>query len=185
MKNIFKIFLSLTIIAGILISCDNENINEKSSIFKSLSLENLKKDTRMQKYLSLNSKLVSGIIDINKVKELSSKENLNSVELEQLSISLGFDSFQDYRLYYNIQTNLLREIEKDYNITAYNETEIYKALFSEYTNYSAKGGPCEDSCWRTFRNCMGLTTTAALTAHAGCIALDPTIIGGIACHGIA
>jgi len=188
MKNIFKTLLSLSIVTGVLFSCENEKvkIKEENSFSQTLSLEELQEDIRMEEYLSSNTELLHGITDINRVQKLSSKENLSTIELEQLSISLGFDSFKSYNIYYKNQTTLLKNLEKDYGLTNYTATEINNVLFYENLNYASRGGgACEGSCWRSFKNCMGLTTTAALTAHAGCIALDPTIIAGIACHGIA
>jgi hypothetical protein len=189
MKNILKYLLSLSILTGILISCNNEGvtIQEENSFSETLSLENLKTDVRMSGYLNRNKELLQGIRDINKVQELSSKGNLSNSELKQLSIAMGFDSFNSYKAYYKGQTNLLNNLEKDYVLSNYTATEIDKALFYENENYTlnARGGFCEQSCNRTFTNCMGLTTTAALMAHAGCIALEPTVIGGIVCHGIA
>ncbi len=207
--------LLIILITSILFSCSS---NEDENISEIFFLKDLKNDSRMLEYLNANQEVINKIKNINIVQELTSKENLNELELNQLSLALGFNSYNQHENYYRNQNDLLANLNSDYSLSNYSSSEIYEVLFDEdedenedennllaNLNYSLSNyksseisevlfnedkniafrGVCEDSCDRTYRNCMGGTTAAAIAAHAGCIALDPTIIGGIVCHGAA
>jgi hypothetical protein len=177
-----KILLGLSLIIIIAFSCENDEVNEKI-ISQNLSLENLKKDSRTVEYLKVNKDLLKKIKDISKVQELSSKENLNNSELQELSIALGFKSYNEYINYYRNQTLLLKSLENDYKISTYNEEDIEKALFVNNKNVASKtSSACMQRCSRTANNCLGASTAAAVLGHTGCLALDVTIVGGIVCH---
>ena len=134
--------------------------------------------------MNSNQELLIQIKDINKIQELSSKETLNNSELNEMALAMGFESYDEYLDYTKIQKDLLISLNKDYNLTNYDATDIYGVLYVEDENVAYRRD-CGSSCDRTYRNCMGASTAAAFAAHAGCIGLDPMIIGGIICHGAA
>jgi hypothetical protein len=167
------------------ISCEDEKtINEENIVNAKLDIHNLKKDERLITYLNKNKIVLEKIKDIEKVRQLSQKEHLNHYELDILSESLGFENIEHYKNYYTSQTNLIKEINYDYYLAKYNSDELKKFIFGEDNNYQSKG-PCEESCKRTHRNCLGATSAVAVAAHLGCASLDLAIIPGLICHGAA
>ena len=75
--------------------------------------------------MNSNQELLIQIKDINKIQELSSKETLNNSELNEMALAMGFESYDEYLDYTKIQKDLLISLNKDYNLTNYDATDIY------------------------------------------------------------
>jgi len=185
MKNIAKVTLSIMLVAGFLFSCENEFIEspDEQSNLEILSLEDLKNDSRIIIYEERNKEFLQNILNIKKVKELSSKKILNEDELQQLSIAIGFDSFEEYAEYYKMQKKLLNSLENDYNILAYETEAIEIALSVNNTDLLHRtSSTCEDTCNTTAVNCIGAAGAGAVIGHIGCVSADITVIAGVICH---
>ena len=189
-----------------LFSCnrDSNTVSENQNL---KPIEAIVKDSRFINFETNEANAVLNIKDIKTVKELSSKGYLNSAELLKLSQALGFSNSEDYLNFYRHQSNLLKELNYDYNLTQkHNLGKVQSLLITENIikfdkiklsaagkNYIAStSGPIEesddstdvspDSCKRTYRNCMGAAASAAIIGHVACAATDLTVIAGAVCH---
>lgn len=113
------------------------------------------------------------------------EEDLSEEQIEILSIAIGFESANDYIELIKHQNNLLLELDEDYAILSFNESELFhvvsETIIENNTEFYSSD-PC--NCNSRYNNCMTGALTNAAILHIGCGVLDLTIIAGIACHTI-
>ena len=186
-----SILLMLFISSLAFIQCNDSDGNMGEEIIENnsiLSIEELHKDKRLNNYIEKELKIISNIKSPLVVKELTLKNELNKDEIEKLSIAMGFNSSSEYINFYKSQKETLLSIQNDYNFNSQNQNIIEKEILKNYLlekEFTSRSdvSDCLDSCDRTERNCVGTTMAATIAGHAGCVATDVTVIGGIVCHG--
>lgn len=147
-------------------------------------VERLKDSKTLEEVISMTNESLNRIVDIGIIKELSVKDDLSEVEIEKLSIAMGYESIEHYRDFQNDFKSKLNTLKDEYNIGNLTQQEIKKVILNVILEKnlipSKSNDPC--NCYRIARNCIASVTATAVAAHLGCAGLDLTIIAGIICH---
>ncbi|MDY8138623.1 hypothetical protein [Aquimarina sp. 2201CG5-10] len=180
MKNISKIAFTLLIASSILFSCSKDDIvSDQQNTFEDVN--DLSEDASFTKLIEENIDLMSNISNLERAKELLSKgDNLSEAELNELSNSLGFSDLNNYVEFYKNQNVVLKELNKKYDLTSYDEATIQSLAIENLNNNSSMQR--SNNCERIRVNCIASAAAAATVGHIACGAWDLTIIGGILCH---
>ena len=191
MKNFFKIILSVTLFIGLLSSCENEEVDTFEDISQ------MTKDKIFSDFIEKEYSVINQISDIDQVLKLSQKnESLSKEELNELSIALGFNNYQEYEDFYLEQKKSLEKLDAKYNYRSYGDEEIQRLIerdlknMESYTLYVEKLFAVDETtlrlksnnCQELAENCVYTANVVAFTAHLGCATLDVTIIFGLGCH---
>lgn len=183
MNTISKLALTLTALFTLtFVACNKEDYTTIEPEQFS-NTEQLKKDVRFTEMVNENKTIVNRIKDVDKIESLTSKDDLNEFELQELAQALGFNSFAEYERYYLSQRDVLNQLEQEYSLSAFENTEITSAVENAYiveSPVSFRNDPC--SCSRSFYNCAASVTAQAVFMNLGCMALDLTVVAGILCH---
>jgi len=189
MNTISKLVLTLTALFTLtFVACNKEDYPtiEPEQIS---STEQLKQDVRFTEMVNENRAVVEQVKDISKIEALTSKDDLNESELQELAQALGFENFEAYKSYYLSQTETLNQLEQDYNLSTLDNTELELAIENVYIaneSVSFRNDPCY--CSQTFYNCAASVTATAAGLNLGCMGLIASGVGtiaGIACHAAA
>lgn len=165
---------------SIFLSCSSEQDVTLSEENSSEDISKMGKDELFINLIEENERMVNQITNLNKAKELTSKDyTLSNDELNELSISLGFSNLNEYIDFYNIQKTNLIKLNDKYNVQMYDENTLNEVVLESFNeNYLFRSNNCE----RVRRNCLIGAGARAVIAHVGLAAADVTIFLGIACH---
>lgn len=179
--NILKPIILLAVLATLAISCSN-NENIDSSANKNLDISQLTMDPLFIEFLSIPDTYNSSrLASIN--SETKRNSEIEITEISQLTEIFGFNNDQETINFINKRSQIFEELNKKYNLENYSTEELIVALGNDVSQY--RRYDCKDSCERTMKNDAGIASATVIAAHAGCFALDTTVIGGIICHGAA
>jgi hypothetical protein len=171
---------TLIIASSIFYSCSNEEVDTQieQNIFEDIS--KMANDEVFTNLIESKINFTNQISNLEKAKELTSKNYaLSEIELNELSISLGFSNLNDYINYYEKEKDMLVLLNDKYNIENYDE-DLIKSLAIESVNNQTYYR--SNNCERVRRNCIIGAAAGATLGHIGCAVTDLTIVVGIVCH---
>jgi len=174
-------FLMIALLSVTLVNCSTDEGMEFDLQVK--STESLSVDATFIAAIESNLRVIDKVADIDKVKNLTEKGDLNEIEIEELSRAMGFEDFHGYELYFNEQKERVKYLEKEYLLSSYTTSELTAISQAALLNSRRSESDDNCNCERIRVNCIVAAGGAATLAHLGCFAADFTIIAGILCHG--
>lgn len=159
--------------------------------FSQKTLEYLKEDPLFFEYLTNNKYLMDNVNNLKRINEIITDNIINDVEKSEISLCFGFKTFDDLERFLLKQNKIILALNKNYNLETMNEKEIGLILEDKkFDNFYLPKNEnsdveqrvdCAGPCNRTWRNCRGMATGAAIAGHVACTTIDP--IGfGVLCH---
>ena len=104
----------------------------------------------------------------------------DSENLQSYANAIGFESQEDFSMFFNEYNNNLLYIEDKYKISemAFNDLQGLILKTPQYSTVTY------DDCDRERRNCVGSASTIYGLEALGCSALNLTLVGGLVCYGL-
>lgn len=201
MKKKLFIFLTIASLSVIIYSCSKEPVgneeknNPSTKLASSTELvSSLQRDIRFINVVNANMKIINRTKKSKELITLVSKKDPSMLDLEKISVLLGFKNFNEYSEYVKKQNVILLHLKEEYQLKNVSQTVIQQAAIEAMkpnkissmkvleSSGSEGGSPI---CEQIRRNCLIGVAAAATAAHITCIGVDPTVILGLICHAAA
>lgn len=127
---------------------------------------------------------ISGIKNINIVKDYFSDKDISEIEMNDLYVHLGYNSNAEMVNFITDQNNKLLDLSKRYNLKQYTNEQL-KEKFKKCYEENGVSNYVLDECSTSRVNCLWSVTAEAAIMHLSCAGLDLTIFLGIVCHTAA
>ena len=171
------------------------NENAKLSVKNSNLINN---DSDYKSYIADFQEFLNRKKDIETIKKLMKLSSLNEADGELFAKALGFNSSHDFQEYAIKQSTRLTNVNTKYGIL--NNSKVSLSNFLEETLSMNKvkssqdkvmiapsdgGDPLGDDCSIRRRNCLVISTVAAVAGHIACGFVDAGTfgLGAFICHG--
>lgn len=165
-------------------SCNtDDNIHVNNNHINRLSESNL-----FEEFIVNEINVVKNVKDYDKIILTTQKNDLSHSDKLVFAQELGFENFNDLTTHYLKQKSIYKQLDKEFNVSAWSESEIQLATESlinkkvgDIENFILAMSDC--NCKRKRRNCFIVGTTGSIAGQFACLAADTTVVLGVICHG--
>lgn len=144
-------------------------------------LSKLSQDVNFKLYLKNQFEFTKKATDINKVKELLSDGKIDESEINAFYRAFSTNE-ANFSTYIKVQNNLYTSLNEVYNLDEVNQDVLIPIIEDVYITDLIQVLE-RSTCRQKYVRAITTAAAAAVIGHGGCIALDPTVLGGILCHG--
>jgi|GEM_PF-1150644 len=180
-------------------SISSDVMSEENFTLSPVAISSLKSDVRFISALKDNMIIIKRTKNSKELIALVSKESHSKLDLERISILLGFKNFDDYAKFVKKQDTDLLQLKKEYQLDKVSQDVIQQAAMDamspkkissvklvENSLSSMAGGEGDsDLCEQIRTNCLVNVAAIATAAHIACVAADLTVALGVLCHAAA
>lgn len=143
-------------------------------------LSKLSQDVNFKLYLKNQFEFTKKATDINKLKELLSDSKIDKSEINAFYKAFSTNE-ENFSTYIKVQNNLYTSLNDEYNLDEVSQEVLIPIIEEVYIKDLLP--VLESTCRERYIRAITTAAAFAVIEHAGCIALDPTVLGGILCHG--